>query len=119
MKKTKTLMIIDDDEELVKILTRIAAGMRWRAVAAKDGIEAMCMLSTGKPNLIILDRNMPKMHGDELLGYIKGDPHLNGIPVIIITGDVVGLNKSSTRGVGILVKPFKIEVLEALLTAMG
>ena len=118
IKKTKTLMIIDDDKDIVKILTRFATGMHWRVNSAEDGVKAMSMLSTGKPDLILLDRNMPKMAGDELLLYIKGDPHLHGIPVVIITGDVEGLVKSVTRGVGILVKPFKIEVLEALLKAI-
>ena len=117
--KNKTLMIVDDDKDLVKVLTRFATGMRWRVIAAKDGTEAMRILGTGKPNLIILDINMPKINGDELLGYIKGDPHLQGVPVLIITGDAGGLDKSLTRGVGILEKPLKIEVLEALLTAMG
>ena len=35
--KNKTLMIVDDDKDLVKVLTRFATGMRWRVIAAKDG----------------------------------------------------------------------------------
>ena len=59
---------------------------------AEDGTEAMSFLrregshaSAPRPDLILLDLNMPKMNGHEALAEIKGDPHLRRIPVVALT----------------------------------
>ncbi len=60
---------------------------------AKDGVEAMSFLrregeyaSAPRPHLILLDLNMPRKNGREVLMEIKGDPSLKRIPVVILTG---------------------------------
>jgi len=60
---------------------------------AKDGLEALAMLHqegdyvrTPRPDLILLDLNLPKKHGCEVLAEVKEDPDLKRIPVVILTG---------------------------------
>src|SRR5277367_2155244 len=59
---------------------------------ASDGVEAMAFLrregihaKAPRPELILLDLNLPKMGGLEVLGHIKKDPDLQAIPVVILT----------------------------------
>jgi chemotaxis family two-component system response regulator Rcp1 len=59
---------------------------------ATDGVEAMAFLrregvfaNAPRPSLVLLDLNLPKMHGREVLAHIKGDPNLRTIPVVILT----------------------------------
>jgi chemotaxis family two-component system response regulator Rcp1 len=54
---------------------------------ARDGIEAMAYLRNGNvlPDIILLDLNMPRMSGHEVLREIKQDPDLAKIPVVVLT----------------------------------
>jgi len=63
-----------------------------RVHVAADGVEALEFLrkegphsAAPRPDLILLDLNMPRMSGRELLAHIKGDPNLRRIPVVILT----------------------------------
>jgi CheY-like chemotaxis protein len=88
------ILLVDDNEGDV-VLTREAledAKIVNRISVAYDGVEALGFLRkeppyTGEdtPDLILLDINLPRMDGTELLGIIKRDPELRRIPVIMLT----------------------------------
>ena len=86
------ILLVDDNEGDI-LLTREAlddARIINKISIASDGIEALRFLKkqTGRadmPDLILLDINLPKMDGTELLGIIKTDPDLKRIPVIMLT----------------------------------
>jgi two-component system, chemotaxis family, response regulator Rcp1 len=75
------------DIELVRIAMRVL-NFNATLVTAGDGLEAFELLSAhfDLPDLILLDLNLPKMTGMELLQAIRRDPQLEHIPVIILTG---------------------------------
>jgi CheY-like chemotaxis protein len=88
------ILLVDDDEGDVLLAKR--ALQNGKIVnfmhVAKDGVEAMAFLGqTGKyadaprPDLILLDLNMPRKDGREVLSEIKHDPHLRSIPVVVLT----------------------------------
>jgi CheY-like chemotaxis protein len=85
---------VDDDEGDVVLAKRaLQNGKIFNTMhVAKDGVEAMEFLQqTGKhadaprPDLILLDLNMPRKDGREVLSDIKQDPHLRSIPVVVLT----------------------------------
>ena len=85
------ILLVDDNEGDI-LLTKEAlddAQIINRISIAYDGLEALRFLrkQTGgdMPDLILLDINLPKMNGTELLGIIKTDPDLKRIPVIMLT----------------------------------
>jgi len=86
------ILVVDDNEGDI-LLTREAlddAQFINKVSIANDGVEALRFLkkqagSSGMPDLILLDINLPKMDGTELLGIIKTDPDLKRIPVIMLT----------------------------------
>ena len=89
-----TILLVEDsptDAELTrKALTRERPGAR--IVDARDGVEALAYLrkepgyeESPEPDLILLDLNMPRMDGRELLRIVKNDSRLRQIPVVVLT----------------------------------
>jgi chemotaxis family two-component system response regulator Rcp1 len=86
------ILLVDDNEGDI-LLTREALGdarIINKISIAYDGVEAIRFLrkhsqTAGMPDLILLDINLPKMDGTEVLGIIKNDPELKRIPVIMLT----------------------------------
>jgi CheY-like chemotaxis protein len=88
------ILLVEDNPADVD-LTRLAlrdVPLMPRVHVAGDGVEALAFLrkegphgSAPRPDLILLDLNMPRMNGRELLAQIKGDPDLRRIPVVILT----------------------------------
>ncbi len=94
MKKSMNILLVEDNEgdiELTKIAFR-EGNLASKLSVAHDGAEALAYLSqegvfedTQRPDLIMLDLNMPVMSGKELLEIIKKDDKLKSIPVIVFT----------------------------------
>jgi len=86
------ILVVDDNEGDI-LLTKEAlddARIINKVSIANDGVEALRFLKKqigggGMPDLILLDINLPRMDGTELLGIIKADPDLKRIPVIMLT----------------------------------
>jgi CheY-like chemotaxis protein len=68
----------------------------YRVVSAADGLEALSILRSDTPDLILLDLVMPKMSGLEILDLIKRDPRLKNIPVMILSN--LGQDADIQRG---------------------
>ena len=89
-----TVLMVEDDPDDV-YLTREAlraSRLRMNLHVVDDGVQAMQYLRAGagrvrrgRPNLVLLDLNLPKMDGREVLTEIKQDPTLTDIPVVILT----------------------------------
>ena len=87
--KQKPLMVVDDNEDFVRLTTDILEAEGFQCVTAYDGREAMEKLKQYQPALILLDLIMPVMDGFEVVDAMQKDPVLRKIPVIIVTGKEV------------------------------
>ena len=83
----KTLLIADDDKAFHNIISRLFEGAEWRVETAVDGITALERITARPPDIILLDLNMPRLGGRELLARIRKTPALAMIPVIVISGN--------------------------------
>lgn len=117
MSESPVFLLIDDNKDDAE-LTREALSEAAPAVSltwAPDGIEAMRLLRDGlRPDLVLLDLNMPRMDGRETLQQIKADPDLSTLPVVILTTsdaerDIAESYRS--RATAYLVKPVVIDDL--------
>jgi len=82
--KTK-IVLIEDDQILVKVLFEELKEAGFEVEQAFDGEEGLNLVKSSKPDLVLLDLVMPKKHGLEVLAELKKDPQTSAIPVIIIT----------------------------------
>jgi len=83
------LLVVEDNPTDVILLQEAlrAAGHRHEPLIARDGEEAMTQLrgDGDRPDLVLLDLNLPRKNGREVLAEVKADPDLRTIPVIVLT----------------------------------
>jgi len=79
------IVLIEDDEVLSKVLYEELTEANFEVWQAFDGEAGLALVKEKKPDLILLDLILPKMHGFEVLEALKGSPELSTIPVIILT----------------------------------
>src|SRR3990172_1272066 len=94
MMKAAEILLVEDNRGDVVLLTEAFKQIGWdhRLRILRDGREAIQVLrregqhqDAAKPDLIILDMNLPKMDGRDILANIRPDPVLGRIPVVILT----------------------------------
>jgi CheY-like chemotaxis protein len=83
--RTPVVLVVDDNQQNLELLQAYLEDMDCETVPARDGPEALEVVSRGAPDLILLDIMMPKMSGFEVCKRIKNDPKTSDIPVIMVT----------------------------------
>ncbi len=92
--KSLDILVVEDSPSDAKLMMHMLkmAKLQNQINLVKDGVEAMAFLNqkppyenASRPDLILLDLNLPKMNGFEVLEQIKQDPHLKVIPVVVMT----------------------------------
>lgn len=112
----RKLLVADDDKSFHEIICRVFKDTDWQVTVAEDGLTALEKIAEQVPDVILLDLNMPKLGGRELLTRIRKDARLAMIPVIIISGDSSPQEKAAEFGIGaddFLGKPFDTLELSA------
>jgi diguanylate cyclase (GGDEF)-like protein len=110
------ILIADDDESLAKIVIDNLKVEGYSVVYAKDGQEACDAVCREMPDLVILDVNMPKKDGYQVLKELKSDILLSNIPVIMLTCRSYTKDKVIGINLGVddyITKPYDIEELLA------
>ena len=88
MDTKKTIMVVDDNPDIITIVKTILEGRGFTVFSASGGAELLNLLPTQKADLIILDIMMPEMDGLEVLTRLKGKTETSTIPVILLTAKV-------------------------------
>jgi len=80
------VLIVDDEPEIVEIISRYLIFHGYKVVSASDGKEGIAKVTAECPDIILLDAQMPVMNGWEMLEEMKEQPGSRHIPVIMVTG---------------------------------
>ena len=113
----KTVFIVEDDEAIGDLLVQaIEQETSYHAVLASDGFQALKMLRTVKPDLILLDYSLPGMNGLELYDTIHTVKALKHLPVLIVSAETARIQKEiKARQLPQLQKPFDLaNLLQAI-----
>jgi chemosensory pili system protein ChpA (sensor histidine kinase/response regulator) len=116
-----TVLVVDDSATVRKITSRILARQGYNVVEARDGLEALEKLRDGLPGVMLLDVEMPRMDGFELLRRLRDDPVWREIPVIVITSRTAAKHRKVAMDLGatlFLGKPFEEQDLLAQVARM-
>ena len=117
------VMVIDDSITMRKVTARILERHNIEVITAKDGLDAVAMLQTQVPDLAILDIEMPRMDGFEVLAHIRNQPHLRHLPVVMITSRGGEKHRSRAMKLGVndyLTKPYQEEqLLQSIRKILG
>ena len=121
MAETKTVLIVDDDRELVDGLRLMLERQGYKVIQAHDGHQGKQMIYNHKPNLVILDMMMPRMGGYPVLEHFKGKT--DAPPIIMITANEGSRHKAYAEYLGVvdyIRKPFAMErLMEAVNKAFN
>lgn len=85
MSEQKTILIVEDEVDAADLFAEMMRVSGYRVLKTYSSGPAIAMLSVEKPDLVLLDLMMPDISGLEVLRYIRRDPRLMDIPVIILS----------------------------------
>jgi len=112
-------LIIDDNRQTADALKQMLGVLGFQARVAYGSSAAMAVLGTGfTPKFICLDINMPGVDGTEILAYLKREPRLMPVPVLVITSDDQPETRAKVMKLGatvMLIKPATIDAMEDAL----
>ncbi len=118
--KGDSILVVDDEEDTVELARMVLEFEGYRVFSANNGQEAIDFLKTKneKPNLVLLDVLMPKMDGLKVCKWIKENPDLKEIPVLLFTAKVGNKDRLAGEKVGAdayIAKPFSADDLLSLI----
>lgn len=111
------LLVIDDEAPIHRAFSRLFR-RGFRVMSAQDGDIGLDLARAEAPDLIVLDVNMPRLDGRDVLDRLRSDPMLRDIPVVIITGRTDHLTRVALLEAGasdVFEKPFDPVLLERRL----
>ncbi len=112
------VLVVDDSLTVRKITSRLLEREGYKAITAKDGLDALQVLSDVNPDVILLDIEMPRMDGFEFTKTIKADNRQNNIPIIMITSRTAEKHRNHAKELGVdeyLGKPYQDDQLLGLI----
>jgi len=107
--KNKKILIVDDEPFILKSLSFVLMKEGFQIETANNGLEAMEKIQKNKPDIVFLDIMMPKKNGMEVCEWIREDPVLKSIYVIILTAKGQELDREKGFSIGAdeyMTKPF-------------
>jgi DNA-binding response OmpR family regulator len=117
----KTIILVEDDTNIGEVLLQaITQETSYVAFLALSGEEALQMVKNRKPNLFILDYQLPQMNGIELYDQLHASPELNTVPTIMISAHLPQKELALRTAIHAMQKPIDLDeflgMIEALLS---
>ncbi|WP_449285894.1 Hpt domain-containing protein [Marinobacter sp. PE14] len=117
------VMVVDDSVTVRKVTSRLLERNGMEVITAKDGLDAVAQLQDHKPDIILLDIEMPRMDGFEVASFVRHDDNLREIPICMITSRTGEKHRERALAIGVneyLGKPFQeTELLETIERLTG
>ena len=116
------ILVADDDPFNLRLLEELCEAAGYQVVTASDGVEVLDIVARQRPQLVLLDLELPRKSGLEVMQVLKADPELSNIPVIVVTG--TGDVDSRARGIEMgaddyVTKPFRVfEIQQRIRNAL-
>ncbi len=116
--KMPTIMVVDDSITVRKVTQRLLQRHDYEVLLAKDGVDALSVLHDHKPDVMLLDIEMPRMDGFELATIIRHDDKLKNLPIIMITSRTGEKHRERAESIGVnryMGKPYnEVDLLQSI-----
>jgi two-component system, OmpR family, phosphate regulon response regulator PhoB len=114
------ILVVDDDLPILILMRNLLREFGFEAVTAESGREALIEVRKRKPSVVLIDKNMPGMTGDEVIRTLRAEPGFDGLPILILSGEPVSNSDLKALGAdGAVLKPFDIRGLIAQLRSFA
>jgi CheY-like chemotaxis protein len=117
----KTLLLADDSVTIQRVIELTFAQEDVRVVSVSDGRRAMEWLETERPDIVLVDVEVPDADGYAVATYVKQSPRLKQVPVLLLAGAFEPVDEARARTIGcegVLVKPFEPQQLVSRVHAL-
>jgi two-component system cell cycle response regulator DivK len=96
----KLVLIVEDNDLNLKLFRDLLEAHGFATLHTSDGFEVLDLARTRKPDLILMDIQLPEVSGIEITGWLKSDPELKSIPVIAVTAFAMRGDEEKIRAGG-------------------
>ena len=113
---SKTILVVEDQEDNRQILRDLLGSAGYEMIEADNGEDAIAMATAHRPDLILMDIQLPILDGYEATRRIKADPALKDIPIIVVTSYALSGDEDKARAAGCddyVAKPYSPRALLA------
>jgi two-component system cell cycle response regulator DivK len=97
---SKLILVVEDQEDNRQIIRDLLSALEYQLAEAENGVEALAAIAKQKPDLILMDIQMPIMDGYEATRRIKADPATKAIPIIAVTSYALSGDEQKARDAG-------------------
>jgi len=112
------ILVIDDNPSNLKLFTYLLAIPGYEVLTARDAEEALKILATFKPRLIIMDLQLPDIDGLTLTRRLKADPAMHGTAIVAVTASAMKGDEEKARAAGVdgyMSKPVEKRAFRAMV----
>src|SRR5437762_4471436 len=112
MPEKPVILVVDDDAPILILMQSLLREFGFEPLTAASGNEAIDIARGRRPALVLLDRHMPGMSGEEVIRALRDDDGLAQLPILIVSGEPVSKAElASLRADGAVLKPFDVIAL--------
>jgi chemosensory pili system protein ChpA (sensor histidine kinase/response regulator) len=115
-----TALVVDDSITMRRVTERLLERRGVKVLTARDGLDAISVLQTNEPDIILLDIEMPRMDGYQFAAHVRNDARLANLPIIMITSRSGEKHRAKAIELGVndyLSKPYQEQNLIAAIEA--
>jgi len=120
---SKRILVVDDQEDLRGVLRDLLTGSGYTIIEAADGAAGVAKAKSDRPDLILMDIQMPVIDGYEATRRIKVDPDLNPIPIVAVSSFAMKGDEEKARAAGCdhyVTKPYSpMQLLRLIRSFLG
>jgi two-component system cell cycle response regulator DivK len=116
LERRKCILVVEDQEDNRRILRDLFANAGYELIEAESGEDALSALATSRPDLILMDIQLPVMDGYEATRQIRANPDLKSVPIIAVTSYALAGDEAKARAAGCsayVTKPYSPRALLA------
>ena len=115
----RQILVVDDDYDIRSVVDDLLTDEGYHVRTAGNGRQALEILATWRPGVILLDLSMPEMNGWTFLAHQQADPELAQIPVIVMSAHYnLGKGAALDSAAAVVAKPFDVDRLLDLITTL-
>jgi CheY-like chemotaxis protein len=106
------ILVVDDDVPILILMQNLLREFGFEPLTASSGNEAIDVARSRQPSLVLLDKNMPGMSGEDVIRALRDDVALTQLPILILSGEPVSKSElTALRADGAVLKPFDVMAL--------
>ena len=117
---SRAILVVDDNPSNLKLFTYLLAVPGYVVTTAANAQQALDALARIKPNLIIMDLQLPDVDGLTLTRQLKADPEMNGIPIVAVTASAMKGDEEKALAAGVdgyMSKPVEKRAFRAMVAS--